>query len=26
VGREVNEVVRVNGKWSIQVRDIVPQD
>jgi hypothetical protein len=26
VGREVNEVVRVDGKWLIQVRDIVPQD
>ena len=26
VGREVNEVVRVNGKWLIQVRDIMPQD
>lgn len=26
VGREVNEVVRVGGKWLIQVRDIVPQD
>ena len=26
VGREVNEVVRVNGKWFIQVRDIMPQD
>lgn len=26
VGREVNEVVRVDGKWFIQVRDIVPQD
>jgi uncharacterized protein (TIGR02246 family) len=24
VGREVNEVVRVDGKWLIQVRDIVP--
>jgi uncharacterized protein (TIGR02246 family) len=26
VGREVNEVVRVDGKWLIQVRDIMPQD
>jgi hypothetical protein len=26
VGREVNELVRVNGKWLIQVRDIIPQD
>jgi uncharacterized protein (TIGR02246 family) len=26
VGREVNELVRVDGKWLIQVRDIVPQD
>jgi len=26
VGREVNEVVRVDGEWLIQVRDIVPQD
>lgn len=26
VGREVNELVRVNGKWLIQVRDIVPRD
>jgi hypothetical protein len=26
VGREVNELVRVNGKWLIQVRDIMPQD
>ena len=26
VGREVNEVVRLDGKWFIQVRDIVPQD
>ncbi|NLA75022.1 MAG: nuclear transport factor 2 family protein [Deltaproteobacteria bacterium] len=26
VGRELNEVVRVNGKWLIQVRDIMPQD
>jgi len=26
VGREVNELVRVEGKWLIQVRDIVPQD
>ncbi len=26
VGREVNEVVRVKGKWLIQVRDIMPQD
>jgi hypothetical protein len=26
VGREVNEIVRVNGKWLIQVRDIMPQD
>ena len=26
VGREVNELVRVNGKWLIQVRDVMPQD
>ena len=26
VGREVNELVRVNGEWRIQVRDIMPQD
>ncbi len=26
VGRELNEVVRVNGKWFIKVRDIMPQD
>jgi uncharacterized protein (TIGR02246 family) len=26
VGREVNELVRVKGKWLIQVRDIMPQD
>jgi hypothetical protein len=26
VGREVNEVVRVDGKWLIQVRDIMPQN
>lgn len=26
VGRELNEVVRINGKWFIQVRDITPQD
>lgn len=26
VGREVNEVVRVDGKWLIRVRDIVPRD
>jgi uncharacterized protein (TIGR02246 family) len=26
VGREVNELVRVNGKWLIQVRDIVPEN
>jgi len=26
VGREVNELVRVNGKWLIKVRDIMPQD
>ncbi|MBN2418401.1 MAG: nuclear transport factor 2 family protein [Deltaproteobacteria bacterium] len=26
VGREVNEIVRVNGKWLIQVRDIMPKD
>jgi uncharacterized protein (TIGR02246 family) len=26
VGREVNELVRVEGKWLIHVRDIVPQN
>ncbi len=26
VGREVNEVVRVGGKWLIQMRDIMPKD
>ncbi len=26
VGREVNELVRVDGQWLIQVRDVSPQD
>ncbi len=26
VGRELNELVRVKGKWLIRVRDIMPQD
>jgi uncharacterized protein (TIGR02246 family) len=26
VGRELNELARVNGKWLIKVRDIVPKD
>ncbi|MBN2242204.1 MAG: nuclear transport factor 2 family protein [Acidobacteria bacterium] len=26
VGREVNELVRVDGKWLIRVRDVRPQD
>ncbi len=26
VGREVDELVRVNGKWLIQVRDVAPKD
>jgi hypothetical protein len=25
-GREVNELVRINGKWLISVRDVAPQD
>jgi SnoaL-like domain len=25
-GREVNQLVRVNGKWLIQVRDVQPRD
>jgi hypothetical protein len=25
-GREVNELVRINGKWLISVRDVDPQD
>jgi uncharacterized protein (TIGR02246 family) len=25
-GREVNELVRINGQWLIQVRDVDPQD
>jgi len=25
-GREVNELVRLNGKWLISVRDVAPQD
>jgi len=25
-GREVNELVRINGQWFIRVRDVAPQD
>jgi hypothetical protein len=25
-GREVNELVRINGQWLISVRDVAPQD